>query len=189
MVVTVLNSAVLRAFLRSAFVLCAWAAAAAYAAAAGAEIRLSPQLIYPGITARIPEEFAPLSEAVFTLKYGNRSRRETVAFADANAEASLVFELKARPEDPALLKERIGKSLEKDPAIRRVSAAQTVIDGRPAVVFEFESQAVDTSVFNILFFIAAGLDKTLTGNFNCPTALEHRWKAAGREIIHGITID
>jgi hypothetical protein len=176
--------------LGTALLLMIFAAVASPAAAqTSPPMRLVPTRLYEGITAKIPAAFTPMNEALFALKYGNRSRRSTVAYADANAEANIVFELKPRPEDPDRLKERIRRSLEKDPAIRRVSAEQTVISGKPAVIFEFESQAMDTPVYNILFFVSAGLDRTLTGNFNCPVAMMPQWQAAGRDMVRSISVD
>lgn len=165
------------------------AGASSEAADAASGVRLAPQKIYEGVTASIPETFAPMSEALFALKYGDKSRRTTSAFTDSNGEANIVFELKHRQEDLSLLKDRVRHSLEKDPAIRRVSAAQPVISGRPALVFEFESQALDTPVFNIMFFINSGPGRSLMGSFNCPAAMAPQWRQAGREMVNSISID
>ncbi len=181
-------TAVARRLLWAALLLCGFAAAASAEQTAPA-MRLVPQRIYEGISARIPDGFAPMGDGLFALKYGNRSRRTTVAYGDMSAEANIVFELKPGPVDLVLIKERIRQQLEKDPAIRRVSTEQTVISGKPAVVFEFESQAVDTTVFNIMFFLSVGPDRTLTGSFNCPAGMASQWQATGREIVHSISFD
>lgn len=162
---------------------------AAAAADGAAGLRMKSQQIYPGIRAAIPESFTPMSAEMFILKYGNPSRKTTRAFSDSNSEANIVFELSPQAEDPTLLKERTLRRLQSDPAIRGATASQSTVSGRPAVVFEFESQALDTAVFNILFFIRIGPETMLVGNFNCPAALMPAWKAAGREMLQSVSID
>jgi hypothetical protein len=172
-----------------ALALCLALAPTARAAEAATGIRLKPQQLYPGIRAAIPESFAPMTAEMFVLKYGSASRKTTRAFSDAQSAASIVFDLSPEAEEPALLRERTLRRLQSDPAIRGATASQSTVSGRPAVVFEFESMALDTSVFNILFFIRVAPQTTLVGNFNCPLGMAAAWRPTAREVLASIAID
>ncbi|SDD44025.1 hypothetical protein [Niabella drilacis] len=144
--------------------------------------------IYSGrIEVSVPTSFVEMSAEKVTVKYPNVGNRPNVVYTNDRANVNIAFTYTTIPAEQGDLQEI------KDALSLQLRSAKPVnlrswienVNGSDYVVFELESQAIDTMIYNLMF--ATDVDgKLLLGSFNCPYAIKNEWQKKAREILSSI---
>lgn len=135
----------------------------------------------------VPVSFTELSADKIAIKYPNAGNRPNVVYSNERASVNVGFTQIAMPteqEDLLEVKEVLSQQLQAAKPINFQSRIER-IDGSDYVVFEFESQAIDSKIYNLMF--ATDVDgKLLMGTFNCTEALKGEWQLRAKEILASV---
>lgn len=135
----------------------------------------------------IPRSFSEMSTDMIAVKYPNAVNRPNVVYTNDRANVNVALtrvEMPTEQEDIPEVKEVLSQQLQAAKPMNFQSRIEK-INGSDVVVFEFESQAVDSKIYNLMF--ATDVDgKLLIGTFNCTEALKKEWQSRGKEILLSI---
>lgn len=132
----------------------------------------------------VPVSFTEMSAAKIAIKYPNAGNRPNVVYTNERASVNVTFTQVAMPteqEDLPEVKEVLSQQLQ---AVKPMNFQSRIekINGFDYAVFEFESQALDSRIYNLMF--ATDVDgKLLIGTFNCTEALKEEWHLRAKEIF------
>lgn len=138
----------------------------------------------------IPKEFEKMDEEIVKLKYPSE-RRAQVILSDLGGIISILFNY----TNSTIKEEYISEFKDEMKAMIGKSNASIIfgetgvesISGKKIGYFEFVSPAIDTDMYNFMFFCEIE-GKVFIGTFNCTEELSIDWKVVAKAIMRTITI-
>lgn len=140
---------------------------------------------------KVPSSFKLMNEQLLRAKYPQGNLNNVKGYSNENATINLLLNNQGNPLQNKNLKGVLYQTLDtfkRVPGLVIENSGIQNINGHDIVVIEFNSQAVDSSVYNIMFITAID-GKTFIGTFNCTINHLNEWKSIGREILDSIKID
>lgn len=140
---------------------------------------------------KVPSSFKLMDEQLLRAKYPQGNLNNVKGYSNENATINLLLNNQGNPLQNKNLKGVLYQTLDtfkRVPGLVIENSGIQNINGHDIVVIEFNSQAVDSSVYNIMFITAID-GKTFIGTFNCTINHLNEWKSIGREILDSIKID
>jgi hypothetical protein len=139
----------------------------------------------------VPARLSPMTDAVWSLKYGNRKKPD-LALSDPDGEANLVGTLTPQtatedhlPDFKNFQKEALKKS---HPDMEFLGDGIREVNGKKIGFFKFLAAAIDQKTFNEYFFLI--LDgKIMICSFNCPEKIRKVWEKAADEMIGSLKVN
>jgi hypothetical protein len=148
-------------------------------------VNLKPANPIPGLEILVPEGFTKMDEALLQVKYPN-ANRPTLVFTNADGTINLAINHTSSAVAPNQL-EQLHQQL--DTSIRQAQPNANWMfsgfqnyHGRRWTQLEFQSDAVDTKIHNMMIATSAQ-GRMLAISFNCTDAHAKTWMNVGREII------
>jgi hypothetical protein len=136
----------------------------------------------------IPKTFALMTPETIALKYPMEGHRPTQVYTNDKSTINVALNHtagNANPSDLSRIKQTMDAQFSKPP-FTLISSEMREINGKKYGVFEFESQAVDTKIYNLM---AIGIleNRLLMITFNCTVDNKPQWTAVGKKIVGSIT--
>lgn len=138
----------------------------------------------------IPKSFSIMSDEMAEFKYPMESR-PTIIYTDEAASVNVAFNY----TDTALSDDQISDFLSQMeemvsnlyPSADWKNVEKKTINENDVGVLEFVSPAIDTEIYNLIWFCA--LDgRLLISTFNCTLEQLEEWEPIGKEIMESFTI-
>lgn len=155
-------------------------------------IELETQSILDGkVEIKLPNDFGEMSEEIAKFKYP-QNNRPTLIYTDEAAAVNVAFNLKQNvPTTQAGIKflhNSFVQSMESSyPSAEWKGKGIKTINGKKVGYIELITPAMDTKVYNLVFF--TDLDgKLLLCTFNCTMELMNEWKSSAKEIMNSLKI-
>ena len=138
----------------------------------------------------LPKEFGIMSEEMMKVKYPS-DRRPTLVYTDEPGTINVAFNHSASQvtqEQIETFKDSfVGMFKNLYPSAEWKSSGVKVINGRKVGYLELITPAVDTKIYNLLFF--TDLDsRLLICTFNCVEAEQVRWTDPAQKILNSLTL-
>lgn len=133
----------------------------------------------------IPDHFTEMSTEMKRFKYP-RGNSPGLVYTDKAAAVNVALSYTStviKEGDLLVLKVTYGEQLSQ--GVEGFQSRMERINGSDFVVFEFMSQAIDTKVYNQMFFTELN-GRLLMGTFNCTQALKEEWQSKGKVILSSI---
>lgn len=138
----------------------------------------------------VPADFAQLDQSTIAVKYPTAARPKTVL---ANASTSVSIAINhtdnlVAPRQLTQLRQQLEMAIRQSQpnATWSLSGMQSR-HGRDWIQLEFQSEAVDTQIENIM--VATSVDgRMLAISFNCTVAQSAQWLAIGKEIVNSCRV-
>lgn len=174
--------------MRKAIVVLLFAALSAGSVRA-AGVLVDKSLLSDRIDVRLPSHMIPLEEEIRIFKFPYLEDDRCEVWADYDGECTFVFQFVDRSPDidmPALLKSSLA-DLENTGVVDVLNSEIQTINEREFLVIEFQSRALDTTVYNLITGAIVG-DELLFCSFSCPTPMQTEWSAIGREVLDSVQV-
>lgn len=160
-----------------------------FLAPAQSPVELESRLIEEGkLELLMPKDWKPMSDELIRIKYP-RSRPPKVVYSDKTGGISLAFnhtESKASPEQLELYFKVLKQSLEQAfPEAQWEASGFREINGKKIGYFKVTSEAIDTPIFNYLFFTDVD-GRLFIGTFNCVEKKAAEWKPIAEQIVSSV---
>lgn len=147
-------------------------------------------LLNDRIELKIPSEFDIMSEAMMMVKYPSANRPELVYTNDSggiNVALSLSGNPASQESIPDFADQFVGVFKNAYPSADWKGNGVKTINGRKVGYLELVTPALDTEIYNLMFF--TDLDgQLLICTFNCVKQDLSEWQSAGKEIMNSLRI-
>ena len=152
------------------------------------------QLVYRKILSQkgeilLPSDFKQMDINTIILKYPNEGGRPNEVYTNNNSSVNLGFTHCIKKVTASDIKKHADElvAILKQRGITIISQSQEKINGKDFLIIEFNSKAINGTLYNKMFFtVLAG--RLLIGNYNCTSLIEGQWKKKGYEIIQSIKL-
>ncbi len=155
------------------------------------EIALINQEFFSGIVSLdIPKSFNELPTHILEKKYPQSDLSRVEVFSNDDFSIGLVFKLIENPSSFSV-EDIINQTLQRFepiPSIEILSGRVRQINKKDIAVIEFSSQAIDSSIYNLMFITVIN-DKTFIGTFNCTYENIDEWKPLAKDMLSSIKIN
>ena len=133
----------------------------------------------------VPAELSKMSDEMFAIKYGNKSR-PVLVLSDEEGEINFMADMtrqQALESELSSYKDFRIEQLKKSRSdLEIVEQGVKTVNGKKVAYFKFLSQAVDQKVFNYYFFTLVD-GKVLLFVFNCIEKLRKDWEKKADAIL------
>lgn len=148
-------------------------------------------LLEDRVSILVPDNFAPMTEELMALKYPSEGRPSLVLTNETGG-INLAFNhtaSRATQNDMESYKSYLEKTFKRTySGSDWKGSGVKEINGRKFGYLEFVSQAIDTEIYNLMFF--TDLDgKLLICSFNCTKKNIKQWEPIGKEIMNSTKIN
>ena len=138
----------------------------------------------------LPKEFEVMSEDMMKLKYPSE-RRPTLVYTDKTGGVNVAFnhtENKASQQQIDVFKESFVSTFKNlYPSAEWKGTGVTEINGRKVGYLELVTPAIDTKIYNLMFF--TDLDgRLLLCTFNCVAKKEKDWLEPAKQIMNSLKV-
>ena len=147
-------------------------------------------LLNDQVELKVPKDFGIMSEELMKLKYPSE-RRPTLVYSNASGSINLALNHTQSEASQQLLPEfkdyfvQVFTNLY--PSAERKGSGLKTINGKEVGYVEFISPAIDTEIYNLIFF--TDLDgRLLLCTFNCTINNLEEWEPIGKEIFNSLKI-
>ena len=144
--------------------------------------------LYGGkLTVSVPASFTEMSADKIVVKYPNAGNRPNVVYTNERASVNVAFtqvEMPTEQEDIPEVEEVLSQQLQATKPMNFKSRIEK-INGSDYAIFEFESQAIDSKIYNLIFATDVN-GKLLMGTFNCTEGLKGEWQSKAKEILSSL---
>ena len=147
-------------------------------------------LLNDQVELKVPKDFGIMSEELMKLKYPS-GRRPTLVYSNASGSINLALNHTQSEATQQLLPEfkdyfvQVFTNLY--PSAERKGSGLKTINGKEVGYVEFISPAIDTEIYNLIFF--TDLDgRLLLCTFNCTINNLEEWEPIGKEIFNSLKI-
>lgn len=148
------------------------------------------QLLGGKIEILVPTDFKKMDQETLNLKYPS-AQRPTLVYTNEKASVNAAFNLTENPANQDLMEsyqanfvttfEQLYANAEwLDKGVQEV-------DGRKVGMLELVTPAVDTEIYNLIFFTNLN-DKLLICSFNCTKEKQADWQKVAKEIMQSLSI-
>lgn len=152
---------------------------------------LSPKKPIPGLEILIPDSFQEMDEATLVAKYPN-ANRPSLVYTDESGAVNVAInhtENAIAPGQLTQLHQQLDTSVRQaQPQANWMFSGFQHYHGKKWVQLEFQSQAVDTTVHNMMIATSAQ-GRMLAISFNCTQEQSEKWLNIGREIIKSASVE
>jgi hypothetical protein len=139
---------------------------------------------------RIPKTFSIMDPELASLKYPSARRPEPI-YSNGSGSINIAFnhtESKVTDEEIPDFKNFMRRNLKKmQPGVRFLSEGVKLIHEKTVGYFDFMSPAVDTELYNMVFFVQLR-GRALMGTFNCPEKEMKLWQPIAKGMLESLTI-
>jgi hypothetical protein len=152
---------------------------------------LTNQTVLDGrVELKIPSDFTLMTPEIINLKYPSQNR-PNVVYTNTTGGSNVAFSWttnKAQREIIPQYKNVIKQSFQsKYPKAEWISDGVLEINGQSVGYLELITPALDTPIYNLLFF--TDLDgKLLLCTFNCTVRFQKEWEPVAKEIMNSLLI-
>lgn len=139
---------------------------------------------------KLPVSFKRMEKSFIRRKYPTINPDIAKVYSNNDGTISILLERTQRPlksDQLPNIKNQISQSFSGIPEIDLQVATIKKIKGKDFVVVEFESEAIDTRLYNLMFITDVG-GQTFTGTFNCSLDYLTEWKPKAQEILNSVTV-
>lgn len=147
-------------------------------------------LLNDRITLKVPKEFDIMPEEMTKLKYPSE-RRPTLIYSDPSGGINVALNLTQSRANQQLIepyKENLVQTFKKlYPSAEWKSNGITLVNGRKVGYMEIVTPAIDTEVYNLIFFTDVD-GKLLLCTFNCTEKSISEWTPIAKEIMNSLTV-
>lgn len=157
----------------------------------GQDISLETKPLLEGrITLKVPSGFKPMKEEMLRLKYPLESR-PTMVFTNEAGSINVALNHTRHKADQEMImayKDNLVQTFRNVyPAAEWKDSGLTEINGRKTGFLELVTPAVDTDIYNLLFFTDLE-DRLLICTFNCTLEKMKDWVPVGKEIMNSLIV-
>lgn len=142
------------------------------------------------ITLKVPKEFDIMSEEMTKLKYPSE-RRPTLVYSNPSGGINVALNLTQSRANQQLIEpyeENLVQTFKKlYPSAEWKSNGVTTVNGRKVGYMELVTPAIDTDVYNLIFFTDVD-GKLLLCTFNCTKKSISEWTPIAKEIMNSLTV-
>lgn len=147
-------------------------------------------LLEDKIELKIPKDFDIMSEELIKLKYPS-DRRPTLVYSNETGEINVALNLTDNKANQDLIEPYVENLVttfkNMYPSAKWKDSGTKVINGKKVGYLKLITPAIDTKIYNVLFF--TDLDgKLLLCTFNCTEKNIKKWGTAGDEIMNSLQI-
>ena len=139
---------------------------------------------------KIPKGFDIMAEELMELKYPSQ-RRPTLVYSNKSGGINVGFNLTLQKADQNIIEQYLGvfESSFKNayPSAEWISAGIKIINGRKIGCLEMITPAMDTKIYNLIFFSDLN-EKLLLCTFNCTEKDKNQWEKAAHEIMNSFLL-
>lgn len=137
----------------------------------------------------LPSDFKQMDKNTITLKYPNEGGRPNEVYTNGNSSVNFAFTHTTRKATTNDIKKHADEliSILKQRGITIISQGQKKINGRDFLIVEFNSKALNGTLYNEMFFTELE-GRLLIGSFNCTSLMGGQWKKKGYDIIQSIKL-
>jgi len=139
---------------------------------------------------KVPKAFEIMSEEMMDIKYPT-NRRPTLVFTNESGSINVALNLTANPANQDLItpyKDNFIKTFQATyPTAKWKDSGVTEIHGKKVGFLKLITPAVDTKIYNLIFFTDLN-DKLLLCTFNCTEKEIEEWKDTGDEILNSLKL-
>lgn len=153
------------------------------------DVTLVPSRPVAGLELLIPEDFGKMSESMIATKYP-AANRPTLVYTNQTGAINIAInhtQNRISPNQLDQLHVQLDSSIrQSQPNAKWMYSGFQIYDGRRWTQLEFQSNAIDTTVHNMM--IATSADgRMLAISFNCTDEYAAKWLDIGREVIKSAT--
>lgn len=138
----------------------------------------------------LPTDFELMPENLLKIKYPSE-RRPTLVYSDETGGINLAFNHTAskltQPEIEAARKEFVGMFKGIYPSAEWKDTGVKEINGRKVGFLELITPAIDTEIYNLMFFTDLE-DRLLLCSFNCVVKKQKAWLEPAQQMMHSLVI-
>lgn len=138
----------------------------------------------------LPTAFFDMPEELAKIKYLSSERPKIIKTEDTGSVNITLNLIPNNVCDDQILQVKNGlKTILKrlNPSYLFLEEGVEIIQEKSVGFFEFKSQALDTAVFNLMFFAAIERD-VLMGTFNCSYEDYREWRPIAHQIMHSLRV-
>lgn len=148
-------------------------------------------LLNDRIELKIPSDFEIMSEEMMKIKYPSENRPNLVYTNESggiNVALSLTENDASEEQIPAFLDAFVNAFQNIYPSADWKDNGVKTINGKEVGYIEFVTPALDTEIYNLIFF--TDLDgKLLMATFNCTKKSIEEWESSAHEIMNSLKIN
>lgn len=138
----------------------------------------------------IPNKFSIMDDDIAVLKYPSPNRPQII-FTDDSATVNCAFNLTIEKASQRLIPKYESKFvldyMKMPTSLKLISSGVEEINGRKVGYLEILTRAVDTNVYNLIFFTDVN-EKLLLCTFNCTVEYRNLWEPIANKIMRSLTI-
>jgi hypothetical protein len=147
-------------------------------------------LLNDRVELKIPKNFEIMSEELVKLKYPSE-RRPTLVFSNESGGINVALNLTQNEATQQMIpayKDNFVQTFQNlYPSAEWKDSGVKIINGRDVGYLELVTPAIDTEIYNLIFF--TDLDgKLLLCTFNCTKKDMKKWRAVAKEIMNSLKI-
>jgi hypothetical protein len=162
-----------------------------FVSATNTDIQLEAKsLLNDQVELKIPKEFQIMSEERIALKYP-KEKPPTLVYTNESGGINVALNhtsSTANQNAIASYKDYLKKALsEMSSSLKWKSDGVAEINGRKVGYLEFMTQAIDTKIYNLMFFTDVD-GKLLICTFNCTKSDIKEWTSAAKEIMYSLKV-
>ncbi|NVO29953.1 hypothetical protein [Hymenobacter lapidiphilus] len=162
-----------------------------FLSAAIAGIQLEERLLLDKkVALKIPEGFEIMQEEMLKLKYP-AERRPTLVYTNSTGGINVALNLtanKASQELMAAYEENFRQTFTKlYPSAKGMKSGVEVVNGRKVGFIELVTPAIDTEIYNLIFFTDVN-GQLLLCTFNCTIKDQIAWQPIAKEIMSSLKV-
>jgi hypothetical protein len=143
------------------------------------------------ISLKIPKTFEIMSEEMLKLKYPSQ-RRPTLVYTNESGEINVALNLtesKASQNIISIYKDKFVETFKNSyPSADWKNKDVKVINGRKVGYLELITPAIDTEIYNLMFFTDVD-GKLLICSFNCTKKNIPEWTSFAKEIMNSLKVN
>ena len=147
-------------------------------------------LLDDNVEIMIPEDFNIMSEEMLKLKYPS-ANRPTIVFTNESGSINVALNLTASSASQNLIpqfKEVLQNSFKQVyPTAKWKDDGINIINNKKVGFLELITPAIDTQVYNLIFFTDVN-SQLLLCTFNCTVQYLEEWQSIGHEIMNSIKV-
>jgi hypothetical protein len=138
----------------------------------------------------LPKDFEIMTEDMLNIKYPS-SRRPTLVYTDETGGINVAFNhttSNASPQQIDAYKDNLVATFKNAyPSAEWKGTGMKVINGKNVGYVELITPAIDTKIYNLIFFTDLD-DRLLLCTFNCVEKKQKDWKESAQQIMNSLKI-
>ncbi|MEO7313706.1 MAG: hypothetical protein ABIW47_00865 [Ginsengibacter sp.] len=156
------------------------------------QIKLEKKIVLNGkVEILLPKDFGIMPEEMLKFKYP-RTQRPTLVYSDEDGKINVAFNhssSKATQQQMDIYKDYFISAFKNaHPNAEWLSNGVKKINGRDIGYLELITQAIDTKIYNLIFYTDLDGHLLLT-TFNCTIGEKEKWFSTAHQIMNSLTLN